>query len=92
MLGPILGGWLVDDISWRWIFYVNLPIGAVALALAAQILPPTTARSRARARRVGLALLSPGLALVRLRAVGDDVHGRLRLDQRCGCRSSPARS
>ena len=34
ILGPILGGWLVDDFSWRWIFFINLPIGAIALLLA----------------------------------------------------------
>ena len=32
-LGPVLGGWLVTDVSWRWIFYVNLPIGAFAFAI-----------------------------------------------------------
>src|ERR1700754_2935829 len=31
ILGPILGGWLVDAFSWRWIFFINLPIGAIAL-------------------------------------------------------------
>ncbi|HMJ03181.1 MAG TPA: MFS transporter, partial [Conexibacter sp.] len=40
ILGPVLGGWLVDDVSWRWIFYVNIPIGAVALVLAVRILQP----------------------------------------------------
>src|SRR6201992_2319046 len=34
ILGPILGGWLVDDVSWRWIFLINVPIGVVAVILA----------------------------------------------------------
>jgi len=62
VLGPILGGWLVDDISWRWIFYVNLPIGAVALALAMRILPSDVPQPSQRLDALGLALLSPGLA------------------------------
>jgi EmrB/QacA subfamily drug resistance transporter len=35
VLGPVLGGWLVDHGSWRWLFFVNLPIGVVTLVLAA---------------------------------------------------------
>src|ERR1700689_1366647 len=31
VLGPVIGGWLTDNISWRWVFYINVPIGAVAL-------------------------------------------------------------
>jgi EmrB/QacA subfamily drug resistance transporter len=61
-VGPILGGWLVDDISWRWIFYVNLPIGAIALAMAAQILPRDRPEPSQRLDALGLLLLSPGLA------------------------------
>src|SRR5918998_6927127 len=38
ILGPVLGGLIVDTISWRWIFYVNVPIVAVALVLAARLL------------------------------------------------------
>jgi EmrB/QacA subfamily drug resistance transporter len=62
ILGPVLGGWLVDDVSWRWIFYVNVPIGAVALLLAARILEPDDPQPHHRLDVLGLLLLSPGLA------------------------------
>jgi EmrB/QacA subfamily drug resistance transporter len=39
IVGPLLGGWLTDNISWHWIFYVNLPIGAVALYIIYRYLP-----------------------------------------------------
>ena len=48
ILGPVIGGLIVDNFSWRWIFFVNLPVGVVALALAARILPRRRARRRAR--------------------------------------------
>jgi EmrB/QacA subfamily drug resistance transporter len=63
ILGPVLGGWLVDDVSWRWIFYVNVPIGAIAIALAWRILPADKPQQDQRLDALGLALLSPGLAL-----------------------------
>ena len=64
VLGPVLGGILVQDASWRWIFYVNLPIGAVALFVAAKVLPSAGPRGGQRLDVRGLALLSPGLALL----------------------------
>jgi EmrB/QacA subfamily drug resistance transporter len=62
IIGPILGGWLVDDVSWRWIFYVNIPIGAVALAAAFKLLPRDEPAAHERLDWLGLLLLSPGLA------------------------------
>jgi EmrB/QacA subfamily drug resistance transporter len=63
ILGPVLGGWLVDDVSWRWIFYVNVPIGLIALPLAWRILDRDVPRPGEKLDLVGLLLLSPGLAL-----------------------------
>ena len=45
IVGPLLGGFFVDHLTWRWIFYVNLPVGAVALAVIAAVMrSPTTRR------------------------------------------------
>jgi EmrB/QacA subfamily drug resistance transporter len=64
ILGPILGGWLVDDISWRWIFYINVPIGIVALVASLRILPKDKPQPAHGLDLLGLVLLSPGLALL----------------------------
>jgi EmrB/QacA subfamily drug resistance transporter len=62
IIGPILGGWLVDNASWRWIFFVNVPIGVLAAALAARLLDRDEPEPGERLDLLGLALLSPGLA------------------------------
>ncbi|HMG51337.1 MAG TPA: MFS transporter [Inquilinus sp.] len=46
ILGPVLGGWLTDHYSWRWVFYINVPIGALALAGMLFFMPTAAARSR----------------------------------------------
>ncbi len=48
ILGPTLGGWITDSYSWRWVFYINLPVGAVAVVLANAFIedPPYLRRHR----------------------------------------------
>ena len=67
IVGPTVGGWITENYSWRWIFYVNLPFGALALALGSAFLedaPRSTSdsgASRLRFDGVGLALLVAGI-------------------------------
>lgn len=63
VLGPAVGGLIVDALGWRWVFLVNVPLCLVAIALAVRYLPvvPPDVR-RPRLDVLGLALLSPGLA------------------------------
>lgn len=66
--GPTLGGWLTDQYSWPWIFYVNVPIGILNLVLVQRFIedPPYLTRTRGRIDWQGIALLTIGLGALQL--------------------------
>ena len=63
-LGPVLGGLLVTDLSWRWVFYVNVPIGAAALAFGARFLRQHAETRPGRFDLAGFLLSGIGLGLL----------------------------
>jgi EmrB/QacA subfamily drug resistance transporter len=63
IMGPIIGGWLIENYSWQWIFLINVPIGAVAVVYAFLALPKDHTEPSESLDVLGVALMSPGLAL-----------------------------
>src|SRR6476660_3265249 len=69
IIGPTLGGWITDNYSWRWIFYINLPIGAVAAFMANTFVedPPYLKNQKpGRIDYIGFGLMALGLAALEL--------------------------
>jgi DHA2 family multidrug resistance protein len=75
VLGPTLGGWITDSYSWRWIFYINLPVGILSLLLTQIVLqdPPYMLAQRAAQKGkpfkvdfIGLGFIAIGLALLEI--------------------------
>jgi len=65
ILGPVIAGAILQHASWRWLFFVNLPVGALALLLATVFLPDDRRQGKRRPLDfAGLAMLSPGLVLI----------------------------
>ena len=66
MMGPLVGGYLVEHFSWRWAFFINLPLGCVAAAVLASQFPSVKPTQRGRMDYLGALLLSAGLVTVLL--------------------------
>ncbi|HEY4269052.1 MAG TPA: MDR family MFS transporter [Galbitalea sp.] len=81
ILGPVIGGAIVDSINWNWLFFVNVPICLAALVLASKLLPSSAHDRTKRLDVAGFALLTPGLVGIAYgisQAVGVDGFGALR--------------
>jgi MFS transporter, DHA2 family, multidrug resistance protein len=70
-VGPTFGGWITDNYSWRWIFYINVPVGILAVLLVYQLLqdPPDLSREKKGAGRfdyIGFALLAVGVGALQV--------------------------
>ncbi len=67
ILGPVLGGWLTDNLSWRWVFYVNVPVGLIAVVLIRTfITDPPYLRRPGRIDGYGLFLLAIGIGALQI--------------------------
>jgi MFS transporter, DHA2 family, multidrug resistance protein len=68
MLGPVIGGWLTDNYSWRWVFYVNVPIGVIAVLLTQAFIfdPPYLKRERTGIDYWGIGFLVVGMGTLQV--------------------------
>jgi DHA2 family multidrug resistance protein len=68
MLGPVLGGWLTDSYSWRWVFYINVPIGILAVFLTSVFVfdPHYIKRSTAKIDYWGMGYLALGISCLQI--------------------------
>jgi DHA2 family multidrug resistance protein len=70
-IGPTLGGWITDNFSWRWIFFVNIPVGILSLVLTSRLIqdPPEFLRRKLSETRIdylGLGLIAVGLGALQI--------------------------
>ncbi|MDQ8020950.1 MAG: multidrug transporter subunit MdtD [Moraxellaceae bacterium] len=70
LLGPFLGGWLAEEVSWHWIFLINVPIGGLGILLTLRIMPPLKSADVRPFDLRGFLLFSVGVTLVSLALQG----------------------
>jgi MFS transporter, DHA2 family, multidrug resistance protein len=66
VLGPVLGGWLTENYTWRWVFYINLPLGALAFLGITTFLPDTARNVGAKLDWFGFGTLSLGIGALQV--------------------------
>ncbi len=68
ILGPVLGGWLTDSYSWRWVFYINIPVGVIAIFMTKLFIfdPPYIRRSSSRIDYWGIGFLAIGVSSLQI--------------------------
>jgi DHA2 family multidrug resistance protein len=68
ILGPVVGGWITDNWSWRWVFFINIPIGAAAMLLISRYIfdPVYIRRASSQIDYWGLSLLAVGIAALQI--------------------------
>jgi DHA2 family multidrug resistance protein len=68
VLGPVLGGWLTDNYSWRWVFYINVPIGVAAVIMTTRYIfdPAYLRRQVSRVDYLGLSYLAVGIGALQI--------------------------